>query len=264
MSDTWKKYLHRIRREEIDIAFSSFREKEFQNGLELGAGEGYQSTMLINYCNKLICTELNDYRLKRRNIVGVEYKICDAEKIEIYFDTMKFDLIFSSNMFEHLPNPDLALLGIKKILSKSGIVILIMPSSFWAICHIILHYPVKILGSIKRKLFNREEKIKIELKKNNVKKSNNLKAERIKRTFFLDFIRWPYPHGVSKSYFQEIINFNKQSWIKLFIKNGYRIIDIKKGPITSGYGLNLNRIRLFFRCIGLASEYIYYIKVNDS
>ena len=61
MSDTWKKYLHSIRREEIDIAFSSFREKEFQNGLELGAGEGYQSTMLINYCNKLICTELNDY-----------------------------------------------------------------------------------------------------------------------------------------------------------------------------------------------------------
>ena len=62
---------------------------------------------------------------------------------------------------------------------------------------------------------------------------------------------------------REIINFNKQSWIKLFIKNGYRIIDIKKGPITSGYGLNFNRIRYFFRYIGLTSEHIYYIKVND-
>ena len=263
MSDTWKKYLHRVRREEIEIAFSSFRKKEFQNGLELGSGEGYQSTMLINYCNKLICTELNDDRLMRRNIVVVEYKICDAEKIEIYFDTMKFDLIFSSNMFEHLPNPDLALLGIKKILSKSGIVILIMPSSFWAICHLVLYYPVTILNTIRRKIFNRKDKIKMKLEKNNVKKSNNLKAERIKRTFFLNFIRWPYPHGVSKSNFQEIINFNKQSWIKLFIKNGYRIIDIKKGPITSGYGLNFDSIRYFLQCIGLTSEHIYYIKVND-
>ena len=44
---------------------------------------------------------------------------------------------------------------------------------------------------------------------------------------------------------------------------GYEIINVKKGPITSGYGLNLNYLRCFLRSIGLTSEYIYYLKLDE-
>ena len=74
MNNSWLNYLHSIRKKEIEIAFSSFHSKEFENGLELGAGDAYQSAMIINYCHKLICTEFNEDRLKRSNINGIEYK----------------------------------------------------------------------------------------------------------------------------------------------------------------------------------------------
>ena len=260
MSTKWLDYLHFIRKQEIEISFSSFNSKQFRYGLELGAGDGYQSSMLINYCRNLVCTELNSERLKINNIKNIEYKICDAEIIDSYFDKNQFDLVFSSNMFEHLPNPQSALHGIKNILSKDGIVILIMPSPFWAFCHLFLYYPVKILNYIKRKIFIKKDLVSLKKKINT---SNNLKLKDTKKSSFLNLIQWPKPHGISDNHYKEFLYFKKKSWIEMFNVCGYEIINVKKGPITSGYGLNLNYLRCFLRSIGLTSEYIYYLKLDE-
>ena len=259
MKNKWLVYLHSIRKEEIDIAFSTYNLKQFDNALELGAGDGYQSKMILKYCKKITCTELNSERLIINKIDNIKYKICDAEIIDSYFDKNQFDLVFSSNMFEHLPNPINALNGIKKILTKDGIAILIMPSPFWSICHIFLYYPVTLFNVIKRRLFNKKNIIK---SKKKINTENNLKLKKIKRFSLLDLIKWPHPHGVSKSHFKELLYFKKKSWVNMYIDSGYEVIDIKKGPLTSGYGLNFNCLRNFFKAVGFTSEYIYYIKFN--
>ena len=41
----------------------------------------------------------------------IKYQSCDAEKIGQIFEENKFDLIFSSNMMEHLPDPNSCLDG---------------------------------------------------------------------------------------------------------------------------------------------------------
>jgi ubiquinone/menaquinone biosynthesis C-methylase UbiE len=263
-NSSWDNYLMNIRSQEINIAFKNFEAKNFKQGLELGAGNGFQSTLLVNFCDQLVATELNEARLLKRKIPNVEYIICDAEKIDTYFEEKKFDLVFSSNMFEHLSDPENALFGIQKILKDDGMVILLMPSVFWKFCHLFLYYPVKIVNTIKRKLFKEKTYSKEVGTNSNDDTSdnlgNNLKEKPYQRSYFLDLILWPVPHGVSKSNLEEFSKFKKSNWINMFNRCGFKIIDIKRGPITSGYGLHFNRIRKFLWYLGFTSEYIYFLK----
>ena len=60
----WQEYLHGLRKRQADEIFRNCKQGIFENGLELGAGDGFMSTILTRYTKKLLCTELNDRRLK--------------------------------------------------------------------------------------------------------------------------------------------------------------------------------------------------------
>ena len=259
----WKSYIHSLRRREVEIVFSGYPRKGVDIILELGAGDGFQSTLISKYTSMLYSTDLDDCRLDLNDSPGIKYKICDAEIIDEYFSDNMFDMVFSSNMFEHLPYPEKALSAIKNILKPDGLVILIMPSVFWEILHFTLHYPIKIYRYIKKHLFLRDGDNRGVKYYDNTKSlyiSNNIKLEPFKRYKLLDIIRWPKPHGISRTNFKEFISFKKTTWTNLFKKNNYQILKIKKGPVSSGYGLGLDKIRHLLERIGFTSEYIYYIK----
>ena len=66
-----KKGWHNLRGEfrtgEIQRIFSACPEKAFHIGLEIGAGDGIQSTLLTEYISKLISTDINPSRLTRES-----------------------------------------------------------------------------------------------------------------------------------------------------------------------------------------------------
>lgn len=132
-----KKWHNFVRRREAEIIFSMFPDKKFNLGLELGAGDGGQSITISQYCEKLVCTEKNDrshawlgQTILERQISNVEYKLCDAQDLS-QFDNGTFDLIFSSNMLEHIPNVGKCLKECKRVLIDDGIMFHTMPSRWW-------------------------------------------------------------------------------------------------------------------------------------
>ncbi len=266
----WHKYLHQLRKKEIDIAFSKFHEKHFDKALELGAGDGYQSSLLIKYAKHLICTELNEARLIKARHPSISNKVCDAEIIYTYFPEDSFDLIFSSNMFEHLPNPLAALQGINKILKDSGIAILIMPSPFWAVTRLLLYYPGLIMRQLLKLSKNQAfSAIQPQLKKECCQISqNNLKGTyACNRNPIFDFIRLPPPHGISKNHFEEIRSFQRIKWINLFKLAGFKIVKVLKGPIaipTAGGAFNFKLYYYLSEKFGFTSEFIYFLTTNDN
>lgn len=265
---SWQEYLSNIRVQEIELTFKGYNTKSFDKGLELGAGNGFQSELLIEYCNHLICTELNEDRLLQRDIPNIDYKICDAEKIDTYFPTEKLDLVFSSNMFEHLPSPDKALKGLTKILNDDGTVILILPSVFWKHCHMFLYYPVKVRDLLSKFLFKKKSVSQDQdsgpKEEGGQKVGNNIKLEEQEMGFIKKLIRWPKPHGVSKTHFGEYMKFRKASWKKVFEENGFDLVEVRRGPITSGYGLRYDTLRKIFWSLGFTSEFIYYLKKQNT
>jgi len=128
-----------VRNKEAEFIFSVFGKHKFKSGLELGAGNGAQSVTIAKHCAKLICTELDKDKSKPRNIPNVKYLICDAEDLS-RFSNHRFDLIFSSNMIEHLNNPINCLKECKRVLAKDGIIIVTVPNRTWKVFSFFLSF----------------------------------------------------------------------------------------------------------------------------
>ena len=249
LKTNWKSYIENLRKREIEIILPYLKNRKIQNGLEMGAGSGYQSRLLTKYVDNLYCTELNDQRLIKKHVDGINYIVADAEIIDSYFKTEYFDFVFSSNLFEHLPSPEKAIKGMQKVLKTDGIAIHIIPSPFNAILRLILWYP-DLAVSILIYIFSQKKT------SNKVKKvGNNPKLDQ-KPSKLTRFI-FPQPHGVSSNIIKEIFYWRKNYWIKLFNKNGLKVEKVMKGPVSSGYGFGFNYIRNILENSGLTCEYIY-------
>jgi 2-polyprenyl-3-methyl-5-hydroxy-6-metoxy-1,4-benzoquinol methylase len=130
----WHKF---VRRREAEIVSAYFQSKRFHAALELGAGDGTQSLVISRHCDHLICTEVDNESFatlvgtgKQNALPNVEYQMCDAQDLSRY-ETRSFDLIFSSNVLEHVPDLGRCLLECSRVLADNGLMFHTMPSRWW-------------------------------------------------------------------------------------------------------------------------------------
>ena len=113
--------LHDIRRKDIEILFGNYPENNFATGIEVGAGDGYQSRLLEKHIMDFTCTEYDEPTFDKINkLEGVNYLRLDVAEIESRFPQKYFDLIFSSNVLEHVIDIRTALRGMRKVLKDDG------------------------------------------------------------------------------------------------------------------------------------------------
>jgi SAM-dependent methyltransferase len=243
----WLQHLHAFRRRELQAILGQCPERQFRRGLELGAGDGYQSSILSRYVQRLVCTDYDKQRLQRQAPPPTSYLVCDAEAVGNLFRENTFDFVFSSNMLEHLPNPEAALAGIHRVLRQDGITIHVLPSVFWKLCHILLFNPNRLVMRIERLFAGRQTTKTVSTL------GNNPKVARAARR------RWllPPPHGVSNGTIQELLAFRRSRWKRILERSRFTVVRVMKGPVASGYGFGLDRLRRVLEQLGLASEYVF-------
>ena len=242
-------YTHKYKKKELGAVFSRCPERLFPMALELGAGDGFQATLLTRYVSKLISTELNPDILKNKNTESIEYRVCDAEEAVNMFDKKQFDLIFSSNLLEHLHDPSRALSGIHGLLKDDGVTIHIMPNPFWKFCHLLLYILNRCFIAFER--IAKKGRFAGAPEEGSRSEKRNTRRPLIHRMFTLK------PHGASDGNIREFFAFTKSRWKKEFEKAGLELIRIAKGPVHSGYGFGLDCLRDIMERIGFSSEYIY-------
>lgn len=254
MTTDFDSYLHRFRQEEIELLFDKVPERVLEQGLELGAGDGFQSTLIAKYFANLVCTEYSDEKLIRRDIANVQYQACDAESLP--FAQNQFSFIFSSNLLEHLPDKNKALAGMYKVLQDDGLMIHVMPNRTWKFLLMLLYYPhlLKMLfnfSDFKQKLGGKMEK--------DVDPNNPKKKKSRSRLAWLKYL-WPQIHGEYKSHWAEFIGYGQKRWLKLFAQNNFTVVKVREDmPLVSGYNLGLDGLRVLLKKIGLSSSYAYII-----
>jgi SAM-dependent methyltransferase len=261
----WQNLRGEFRAKEIQRIFADCPENAFHTGLEIGAGDGIQSTLLTKYISKLISTDINPNRLTRESTESIDYRICDAEEIAEIFDKQKFDIVFSSNLLEHLPNSQKAIKDICRVLKDDGITINIMPSPFFAFCLISLYIPNQVVRIVERitekggtkwfihKVRGFKEDAAVE---QSSAFDNNPKTMPQKRPFIRKLLI-PPPHGISQSIAKELFMFRQRRWIREFERADFSIEKIIKGPVSSGYGFGWDSLSKLAEMFGLTSEYIY-------
>lgn len=260
VSTDWKEYLHTIRKREIDIVFSRLPKTNFKSGLEIGAGDGFQTTLIAPHIERLISSDLNFKRISDSlKLPGVTYEVIDADAIEGKFATKKFDFIFSSNVLEHIRDPRKFLTVTQSMLTDDGYAVHIIPSRHIKISYLILFYPKlallildRAIGRLKGKPIFRGAKIDLENNINAKKKSAT--TSRLKKIFI------PTPHGNFPGHVSEFIAYGKKQWAQMFIEAGYSIVSVTSGPAFSGYGFGFDLIRSILESCGATSEHIFILK----
>jgi len=257
MKSDWTLYLHDIRKREIDTVFSLLSEKHFTSGLEIGAGDGFQTTLLASYVENLISSDLNFNRIKLK-VLGVEYKVLDADEMEGIFEPNTFDFIFSSNVLEHVRNPVRVLSSAQVALKSDGIAVHIVPNRLMKIFYLLFYYPdlvlllaERLLGRLWGKPFFRGAGINLE---NNINKVGKPPGR------FKKFLL-PSVHGNFKGHWEEFKAFGREAWEKKLMDAGYWPEHYARGPIFSGFGFGIPETwRRFFESLGLSSEHIFILR----
>ncbi len=258
----WNTYLHAIRKQEIAIVFSMLNNRRFAKGLELGAGDGYQTTYLTTRCDEFVSSDLNFDRLKQEyRVEGASYKKLDADNLAGVFPDRSFDFIFSSNMLEHLGNRESFLRETHRMLTDDGIAVHIVPGRWMKVSYLFLFYPHlctvildRLIGVFKGKKVLRGKHNAFE---------NNINTIAPRKTWFQK-IFLPSIHGNYVSHRSEFVSWGKHKWFDMFTVHNFSVAGYAKGPVFSGYGFGVRFLQKWLGRLGMTSEHIFLLKKMDS
>lgn len=241
------KWLHLIRKEEIKTALTFFPPDKNIEVLDIGGGDGF----LANYIsNKGYRVRSIDQDPKYPQYFPVK----KGNATELDFKDEQFDVIFSSHVIAHVKNKEQLFSECKRVLKKNGIIINIVPSTWWSIITNFWHYILIPKFLVKFVFKSEENKQKMETNSNeSVKKTN-----RIYNMLFF------HPLGTNPSFLHEFYYFTKYYWKKLFKKYQLVIIDSKNTDfVYSGHGIIRNRwinVRKRIAKYGITGSYCFVLK----
>ena len=238
--ELWPSYYER-RYQEFLTFYDLLPKKQYVKILELGCGIGYYSAFLSKISTEVTATDLEiidssthspglqitrDF-LSALNIKNVTVIHASAE--ELPFEDNTFDLVFSSHVIEHVPDPNKAVLEINRVLKQGGINFCVVPTTtdrFYAFFTFYIYLFQRLTAKIYRKV------LPIKKTDTDVTAVPSSKVG-VNIRYYLKHFPFPPPHGVHPSYLNEVRNWTLKKWKKIVTNNN-------KIKLVSLYGLQLN------------------------
>lgn len=131
------------------------RDRSFEQGLNLGTGEGDYDAMIAGHCGNLTGCDINaddiaHAREVNRNVKNLRYETNNA--LDLTYADASFDLLVSCEVIEHVGKPALMVREIARVLRPGGYAIMTFPSREFPLTY----DPVNRLWHVLRKPADRE------------------------------------------------------------------------------------------------------------
>jgi ubiquinone/menaquinone biosynthesis C-methylase UbiE len=238
---------------ELNCIFGFHGNRIFDNVLELGCGQGRQSKYLSKYAKTIFATDCNTELLPENCGESINFLFADAQDLS-QFNDCQFDLIFSSNLIEHLPHVDKCLKECRRVMKDDAIMIHSVPNNNWKIFYIMLYYPAMARHLLNKIGRNIDKKNDSNTREKHRRLDDNLRQ--IGSNKFLQHI-FPKPHGFSPTHLMEYLLWKESIWIKTFDEHNFKINRIVRLPFYYGHGLTFISIHRFGNKIKLSSSTAY-------
>lgn len=216
------KSLEIIRRCEIDIAIRYFP-KVFHDGhcriLEVGAGTGHQAKYLSKLGYEVLAIDLPSSRYSSARVFPITNY--DGENIPTNGEC--FDVVFSSNVLEHVVNIDKFLKDTHRVLKQGGLAIHIIPAPICRVWSIPAHY-----GWLARRIIARL-KMAITKGKTDHFSGTAPKTPNQLHEWIGTFV--PLRHGERGNTLSEVYYFSQPYWRRKFEMHGFHVKQVSKNGI---------------------------------
>ncbi|HEX4948748.1 MAG TPA: class I SAM-dependent methyltransferase [Blastocatellia bacterium] len=243
--------LERLRRIELERVRMFFRPG--MRVLEIGGGNGYQANLISSWG----CTVTSVDVANRPTWPVIYFDVQNYDGVNLPFPDESFDVVFSSNVLEHVPINNLPVLlkENRRVMCKpQGVSVHVLPTAAWRFWNNFAHYIYLC-------------KYMLGYGKTAMMPSVPSRDDALKQYGLLNLIRRaiiPAPHGEYPNALTELYYFAKKRWVNEFRKSGLKTQELLNLNIFyTGYGLvqNIspeNRIELA-KYLGTAT-YAYVLK----
>lgn len=220
--------LHRVIRE-YEVSLAAKYMPKGGRLLEVGAGKCLQAIYLQNIGFEVDAIDVADSIHIGEALFPVQ--IYDGKTIPFPDET--FDLIFSSNVLEHIPWCVDILVEMKRVIKKNGLMVHIVPTTSWRLWTSVAHYYRNL--QIMRSLLSSS------LAQDSAMTANVAPLTMTKPTSFFRKIRialMPFRHGVYGNWLTELYYFSTIRWRRTFEQSNLDIVKFEgSGIFYTGYGI---------------------------
>lgn len=200
----------------------------FQPGLrvlEIGGGNGWQAALLSSWGCKVTSIDVDPVS----DWTATYFPVMQYDGRHIPFEDRSFDVVFSSNVLEHVPHVYDLLIEMRRVLVPDGLAIHILPTPVWRFWTSMSHY-----------LHVAQKGISILRRRTTPGTAAGSDATRTRKTatYYLRKVTSAGPHGVSSSAARELIDFSRRRWARELERAGYELAGtFPAGLFYTGFGV---------------------------
>jgi len=226
-------HLRLLRETEIEKVVHIFKKKYPSPAriIELGAGAGWQAKYLADqgYLVNAIDICASDY-------VNLQiWPVITYDGKKIPFEDKTFDIVFSSNVLEHIEHIDDYEKEILRVLKDDGSAIHVLPSFSWRYWTAVMHYP-----GVAKKILKKLKQCESSDPNSPTKTKNTRTVEASRNTLFKTFLNnlFPRRHGERGTIINELYLFSKTAWYRHFSDNAWIVEDVLESDLFyTGYSI---------------------------
>jgi SAM-dependent methyltransferase len=223
-------FLAQLRRAELAQVFAVLRQQGFTGGrsvLEIGGGTGWQARDLQSAGYKVRSVDVES----NASVFPVE--IYDGRRLPCA--DRSCDVVFSSNVLEHVPHIDAFQAELHRVLKPGGIAIHLMPTPTWRLATLLAHYPWLVRAALSVAAGNRDQ--------------DRAHVEHAAAKHGPLFLLWRIVlsprHGETGNAFTELWHFSARRWNALFERHGWRVAEHRSNELFyTGYSLLGTRLSM--------------------
>jgi SAM-dependent methyltransferase len=230
--------------------------------LEIGAGAGWQARALSDYGCQVVAVDVLGSGYRKALVWPVI--LYDGSHLPLADNSV--DVVFSSNVLEHISTIRDFQSEIRRVLKPSGLAIHVMLSTGWRFWTTLAFYPfaVKRLFEKMWERLNWCKSDRVPLAERNVSLTTNRSTSNR-----WNGRMWPTRHGERGNVITELYYFSKYYWLNLFTVTGWRVKEVfpnemfRTGYILLGPRLGLSARRYLSRFMGHSCLF-YIVEPNDA